>query len=100
MSGIVFGVVTLDPITGEPNSMQADIDWNFPTAAVVAEALGGQVFAAERGPWMPVDPAMVAEVARQENEKAKDDNTESELQNLLSAETAALNDPDNDEVTR
>lgn len=86
MAGIVFGVMTLDPITGKPNGMQADIDWNFPTAAVVAEALGGQVFAAERGPWKPVDPAMVAEVARRENEKAKEDNMESELQNLLKAE--------------
>lgn len=100
MSGIVFGVVTLDPITGEPNSMQADIDWNFPTAAVVADALGGRVFAAERGPWKPVDPAMVAEVARRANEQAKEENIESELQNLLVAETAALHDPDDPEVTR
>lgn len=51
MAGIVFGVVTFDPVTGSTQAVQADLDWNLGTAVVVADALGGSVVAAERLAW-------------------------------------------------
>lgn len=79
MSGIVFAVVTPDPLTGAPAAIQADLDWNLGTAVVVADSVGGFVVAAPRGEWQRV-PEGAVEHAREVSKQAT---MESELRRML-----------------
>lgn len=81
MSGIVFAVVTNDPVTGEPVEIQADIDWNLGTAAVIAHSVGGKVVAAPRGPWQIVPDEVVADALEASKQAVMDD----ELSKMLDA---------------
>lgn len=81
MSGIVFAVVTNDPLTGKPAEIQADIDWNLGTAAVVAESVGGYVVAAPRSEWQVVPEEAVAAALAASKSAAMDD----ELARMLDA---------------
>ena len=80
MSGIVFAVVTTDPLTGQPAEIQADIDWNLGTAAVIADSVGGYVVAAPRGPWQVVPAGAVADALEATKQQVMD----VELQKMLS----------------
>lgn len=82
MSGIVFAVVTNDPLTGQPAEIQADVDWNLGTAAVVAESVGGYVVAAPRGPWQVVPEQAVVAALEASKQAAMDD----ELGRMLGAQ--------------
>lgn len=88
MSGIVFAVVTNDPVTGKPAEIQADIDWNIGTAAVIADSVGGYVVAAKRGPWQVVPPETVAAALDASNQAAMDD----ELQRMLGETEGEMTD--------
>lgn len=82
MSGILYGVVTIDPISGKPSGIQADVDMTLPDAAVIADSIGGLVVSAPRGPWAPVAQEDVAEALQAQKDEAVD----VELRNMIEKE--------------
>lgn len=67
-----FGAIRVDPLTNEP-IVSTEEDWNYGTAALVADTLGGEVYARAVGPWVRVKPAETAD----EGEAAPEANEES-----------------------
>jgi hypothetical protein len=89
MSGYIFAVMTVDPVTGQPASIQADLDWNIGTAAVVAESVGGTVVVAGRGPWQLVPAELVSEALEASKQQVMD----AELRDMLTAGEQTEGDP-------
>lgn len=54
-----FGAIRVDPLTKE-EIVSTEDDWNYGTAALVADTLGGEVYARAVSPWVRVVPADVA----------------------------------------
>lgn len=82
MTRMVYGAVTLDPITGQPNGIQTDIDMSLGTAAVIAESLNGFVVTAPLGQWAKVPAEEVETALAQQKDEAMD----VELRNMLNRE--------------
>ncbi|MBF4549493.1 hypothetical protein [Pseudoclavibacter sp. VKM Ac-2888] len=51
-----FAAIRVDPLTNE-TIVSTEEDWNYGTAALVADTLGGEVYARAVGPWVRVVPA-------------------------------------------
>jgi len=78
MSGIIFGVEHVDPVSGE-RAFMADFDWDLGEATVIADHYEGRVVVAPRGPWQYV-PQEAVEQAREATKQATMD---SEIRNML-----------------